>query len=507
MYHRHQSRFVELSNLNRLVGATRRDALEKRPKVQVLARLAAGINPDLKVIPIQKSVLDAGVLDNLKGCDVVFGCTDNQGSRWILNKFAVEHLVPYFDTGTGIQADSNHNIAHAGGQVRVVVPGLGCLNCIQGLGVDIAQQELLPEPDRRVAEHLGYIAGADVKAPAVASLNGVIASLAVTEFMALATGFKPLRRFVGYDYMKATVTPYVFPRDPNCFTCSPTGSLAAGDEGLPLPVNLLIDDPQPQEQGESPMETQATNVSNAITNLLAHAEQVGLAMEGDAASRWFLIRDAKLGRPFNRPAGHVMVKFFGQTGDPAILLPEGIQINGDSPVCPKFLAATPCLKGWKALCPHMFHDVGEELLLFITCLCGFLANPSLCGCMGCPGKDDGTAQARYPPSGRTNPKENMMGLLPSVLGSVAHLAVTALDVVCFFILVRLLACRLSFPGLAAFASAGRPLVNWFVTQLERGLKPISARRPSEQTLLALGLLAAATIRFFLAALAAVMSTV
>jgi hypothetical protein len=45
---------------------------------------------------------------------------------------------------------------------------------------------VLAEPDRQAALQLGYIAGADVPAPAVALLNGVIASLAVTEFMAFA---------------------------------------------------------------------------------------------------------------------------------------------------------------------------------------------------------------------------------------------------------------------------------------------------------------------------------
>ena len=98
------------------------------------------------------------------------------------------HLIPYFDIGTGIQADSKHNIEHAGGQVRVVIPGMGCLNCIDGIDIDVAQQEMLPEKDRQVAEGLGYIAGANVKAPAVATLNGVPANLAVTEFLAFFTG-------------------------------------------------------------------------------------------------------------------------------------------------------------------------------------------------------------------------------------------------------------------------------------------------------------------------------
>lgn len=376
---------VELSNLNRLAGATLEDAAQHRPKVDVLARYAARINRAVAVIPLAKSILEKESRELLKGCDVVFGCTDNQSSRWVLNQWAVEHLVPYFDTGTGIKAGPNETIEHAGGQVRVAIPGMGCLNCIGGIKIDIAQQEMLPESDRNVAIQLGYITGADIKAPAVASLNGVIANLAVTEFMAFVTGFRPVRRFVGYDFLNATVLPYTFPRDPNCFTCSSVGSLALGDAGVPLPVELLLDEPQPPNQGVATMKNE-TDIQSAITELLSHAKQEGLPMEGHAENRWLLLRQAKLGSGFNRPAANVMIKFFGNSGDPIIFVPDKIQVDHAVRVCPNFLASTPCLKGWKSLCPHMFQDVGDELLQFIACLCGFLANPALCGCMGCPGK-------------------------------------------------------------------------------------------------------------------------
>jgi molybdopterin/thiamine biosynthesis adenylyltransferase len=105
---------VELSNLNRLAGATLEDAAKHRPKVDVLARYAARINPAITVIPLQKSILEEESQERLRGCDVVFGCTDNQSSRWILNKLAVEHLIPYFDTGTGIKAGPNQTIERAG---------------------------------------------------------------------------------------------------------------------------------------------------------------------------------------------------------------------------------------------------------------------------------------------------------------------------------------------------------------------------------------------------------
>ena len=100
-----------------------------------------------------------------------------------------------------------------------------------------------------------------------------------------------------------------------------------------------------------------------------------------------------------------------------------------------------------------------------------------------------------------------MGLLAGVLSDAVRLVITGLDVLCFFIVVRLLTRRLSFPGLAAFDNVGRPLVRWFITHLQRGLDHVSPGGRSEQTLLAYGLLIAAALRFCLAAFAAALSAV
>ncbi|MFC1604183.1 ThiF family adenylyltransferase [Planctomycetota bacterium] len=237
---------VEKSNLNRLAGSTLSDAQNKTPKVLMLERRAKEINRHIEVIPVQKSILEEDAQQQLKMCDVFFGCTDNQSSRWEQNRISAEYLIPYFDTGTGIKADADLNIEHAGGQVRVVIPGMGCLNCINGIDMSIAQQEKLPEPERQVAIKLGYIDGADIHAPAVASLNGVIANLAVTEFMAFATGFKPLNRYIFYDFLNALVVPLAFDKNPRCFTCSHLGSLAIGDKGKHLPTEMLINELKPQ---------------------------------------------------------------------------------------------------------------------------------------------------------------------------------------------------------------------------------------------------------------------
>ena len=148
-------------------------------------------------------------------------------------------MIPYFDCGTGIQATVDHNIEHAGGQIRTVIPGFGCLKCIKGINLDTAKMEQLPEEKRQFVIERGYIAGEDEHAPSVAPLNGVIANLAITEFMGLLTGCKPLSRYVFYDLLKSMTVPVEFPKNPDCFSCSEDSLLGSGDSGVTLPEYLI----------------------------------------------------------------------------------------------------------------------------------------------------------------------------------------------------------------------------------------------------------------------------
>ena len=378
---------VEMSNLNRLAGSTLKDAREAVPKVEMLARNASQINPNAEVKPVKASILDEQTQELLKGCDAVFGCTDNQASRSVLNSFSAKNLIPYFDTGTGIQSNLQHKIEHAGGQVRVVIPGKGCLSCIDGIDLDIAGQEMLPEAERQIAIERGYIAGADVPTPAVASLNGVIAGLAVTEFMAFVTGFRPVHQYVYYDLMSARTWGLDYPSNPNCFNCSSAGLFGIGDDGKPLPEHFLNTVSKTSE-GEIKMETQETTITQQINELVAAISDNVLDLEADAEGRWFLIRHAAVGPPFKGSETDVMVKFYNDRSDPMILVPDDLEIEENANVCPRFMEDCTYVKEWRCLCPHMFQDVSGELLQFILCLMAIMGNPSLCGAMGCEGKSD-----------------------------------------------------------------------------------------------------------------------
>ncbi|GAG09618.1 unnamed protein product [marine sediment metagenome] len=135
------------------------------------------------------------------------------------------------------------------------------------------------------------------------------------------------------------------------------------------------------------MEAKKLTVSEPLANLLTNANKRGLDIEGSAEGCWFLLNNVKAGTPFDKPKTKVMVKFLQGSNDPIILVPENLDLKIRDHTCPHFTERTTYIKGWKSLCPHMFQDIGDEMLQFIACLIGFMAKPSLCGLMGCEGKD------------------------------------------------------------------------------------------------------------------------
>ncbi len=81
------------------------------------------------------------------------------------------------------------------------------------------KEELESEETRDLRRRHAYGAGDAAPAPAVVSLNGVIANLAVTEFMVMITGPREPRRFLMYHADRGIVNDRQDPRRPTCFTC------------------------------------------------------------------------------------------------------------------------------------------------------------------------------------------------------------------------------------------------------------------------------------------------
>lgn len=135
------------------------------------------------------------------------------------------------------------------------------------------------------------------------------------------------------------------------------------------------------------MEQAQTSIRQSIENILKAPHGNCFGIVGNQDVGWFMISQLKLGDVFNQSVCPVMVKFADGSRDPVILVPQLLEMRPDSKVCPNFLRHDESEGAWKPLCPHMFQDVGDEMLEFVACIAGFMANPSICGLMGCEGRD------------------------------------------------------------------------------------------------------------------------
>ena len=219
---------VEVSNLNRTVGATPADI--GTAKVDVAARMVRGIRPEGRVVAIRQDVVDEGVARQAAESDFIFCCTDSHASRHVLNQLAYQFLVPTIDLGVAINV-ANGN-AHFAGHVKALAPGLACLWCIGNLDPRLVREETMNPEHRQSDPYFGTGDGAIQ--PAVISINGTVASLAVTMFLSMVAGVPSSARYLIYDGNRARVNAVAAAPAPTCNFCSPASTALAGDT-YPLP--------------------------------------------------------------------------------------------------------------------------------------------------------------------------------------------------------------------------------------------------------------------------------
>jgi molybdopterin/thiamine biosynthesis adenylyltransferase len=184
---------VDMTNLNRLLGSERPDALAARPKVDVIVREIRAMDLGTQVVGIRSWIGDSTCRDALKSCDVIFGCTDDHDGRLLLNRFAYFYLVPVIDMGLAIDPARAGGLMDLTGRVTVLIPGAPCLLCRGIVDPVMARDEALrrtnPEEfERRKRE--AYVRGAGNPAPAVVTFTTATACLAVDELIQGLTGFR-----------------------------------------------------------------------------------------------------------------------------------------------------------------------------------------------------------------------------------------------------------------------------------------------------------------------------
>jgi molybdopterin-synthase adenylyltransferase len=219
---------IELSNLSRLPYAFKCDT--GRKKVRVAAGYVKKVAGDAVVKMIAGPVQDAR--ESFRGCDVLFGCADNDGARLALNEISLKYFIPYIDIGTEIFIEHG-KIVDMGGQVRVVVPGVtGCLECAEAIDYGQAAISILSPDDMSVRNAAGYVNGTDISpAPAVITLNTMIASMASQEFVNMIAGRDrdATGNYYLYDATVPRIERFSIERKPDCPMCGQEGIVGMGD--------------------------------------------------------------------------------------------------------------------------------------------------------------------------------------------------------------------------------------------------------------------------------------
>lgn len=206
---------VALTNLPRVVGATRRDALAflaasrvpwlkklaeryARHKVLIARRVAKQANPNIRYDAIVGTLLDEATARLVVDADFVLLATDNIQSRLVFNAIVHQYLIPGAQVGVKVTTDTGQATVNAITVLsRLVLPyaGGGCLSCNGLIPPGRLAEEALTERERRAQR---YVDADDVAEPSVITLNAISAAQAANDLMMLFTGLYRDSAHMGY---------------------------------------------------------------------------------------------------------------------------------------------------------------------------------------------------------------------------------------------------------------------------------------------------------------------
>lgn len=176
------------SNVRRVVGSRSRDLRlgEPPPKVDVVGQHLDDLEMAVPVHRIFEDVSHEHAFRHLLEADVVMCCTDNHGSRALVNDLASTYLLPVIDVGVQAGAKKNAGLAALVAEVCVLTATTPCLWCRKRISADVIRAENLPPEQRERLLQEGYLVGAaGAPAPSVVALTGLGAGLATCALLGL----------------------------------------------------------------------------------------------------------------------------------------------------------------------------------------------------------------------------------------------------------------------------------------------------------------------------------
>jgi len=178
---------VDLTNLNRQVVHWTGDV--GRKKVESAQEKLKKLNPNVTVETLSVTISEENVSELARGFDMIVDAMDNLPTRYLLNKTAIEHGVPFVHGAVnGFE-----------GRAMTVIPGkTACLRCLyRG-----------PVPES--------------KFPVIGVTPAVIACIQATEVIKYLVGIGDLlaNRLLAYDGLNLKFTEFKVQRNPQCEHCA-----------------------------------------------------------------------------------------------------------------------------------------------------------------------------------------------------------------------------------------------------------------------------------------------
>ena len=240
---------AEETNLPRLIGARRRDAVLpgwlppavadrlRSTKVRIAARNIRRANAKARIESLARDFLDEDVAARFTDCDFLFLAADTMGARLLFNAIVHQYGIPGIQVGAKIPVGENGAVGNVFCVSRMVTPEQGCLWCNGLISAARLQDEAVPEAARR---GYAYVDDPDVTAPSVVTMNAVACAHAADDFLFHMTGLRDEDAETGWFRWNSrrAVAGYDMPRrGADCPECSAKehSRLGMGDSAV-LPM-------------------------------------------------------------------------------------------------------------------------------------------------------------------------------------------------------------------------------------------------------------------------------
>lgn len=136
---------IETRNLDRTLNSTWFDARLHTRKTKLAKRTIrrSGVSGNKEIRIINKRIENSESLSELLDCDFIFSCVDKYYPRYILNFFALSHLIPVIDGGISIKLPTENKRSNdIYWRMHIVTPNNICLYCNKSIDMNLLPLEI-----------------------------------------------------------------------------------------------------------------------------------------------------------------------------------------------------------------------------------------------------------------------------------------------------------------------------------------------------------------------------